>query len=96
MTLRPGQRVIVSGAAGTVKAEVLHAVPPGELPFIADAPDVDLLRSILREDAIEEVALIRYLYGKETVCFVALRSAAGWQDLKRQRLTIIDAGGKLC
>ena len=58
MTLYKGQHITITGAAGTVAAEVLHVETPAGLPAISGAPEVDRVRDILAEWQINELALL--------------------------------------
>jgi len=88
-TLIPGQRVQVSGAAGTVNAEVVAVETPDTMPEIVAAPRLDRVREIMAEWDIVEVAMIRHLHRGRPVTFCALRHSSGdWRDLREQPLSI--------
>jgi len=89
MKLQTGTRIIVTGAAGTVEAEVLDVSTPVTIPQIAGAPPVRLVARVLQELQIDQIALIGHMYGGEFAMFFALHNEArGWLDLHRQHLTI--------
>lgn len=88
-TLRTGQRVRITGAAGAVDAHVLETATPPQLPYIPGAPDVELVRKILREWHIRQLAMITYAaHNDRSVMFLALLTDRDWQDLHGRRLTI--------
>lgn len=88
--MRAGELVIVSGPPGDVIALVEQSSAPADLPAIGGAPDVDVVRAIMAEFDVVEIALLSYAQARKgTLVFVALRTGAGeWFDLQRQRLTI--------
>lgn len=89
MTLYKGQHITITGAAGTVAAEVLHVETPAGLPAISGAPEVDRVRDILAEWQINELALLGHLHNGREVMFIAMRDDCGiWRDLRGQVLTI--------
>jgi hypothetical protein len=88
MTLKPGQRVVISGAAGTVPGEVLHSEEPATLPSVYGAPEVEHVRAIMAEWGVIEVAILTHQHAGAQVMFCALRDAQGWRDQHGQRLTI--------
>ena len=88
-TLRAGQRVRITGAAGSVDGAVLETATPPALPRIPGAPAVELVREILAEWDVRQMALLTYYAGDgQAVMFVALCTSHGWRDLKGHRLTI--------
>ena len=83
--LHSGQAVRISGAAGTV----LETTTPPKLPFIRGAPAVELVREILAEWDVRQIALLRYFaHNAQPVAFLALATTKGWRDLRGRRLTI--------
>lgn len=59
-TLRKGQHVTITGAAGTVRATVVHVEEPDNLPPINGAPEAERVRQILAERNIVELAMLEY------------------------------------
>jgi hypothetical protein len=88
-TLRPGQRVIVSGAAGTVNGEVLSVETAASIPDLIAAQRVERVRELLAEFGIVEIAIIRHVCNGRPVTFCALGDGKRvWRDLREQPLTI--------
>jgi len=93
-TLRAGQRVRITGAAGTVNGSVLETATPPQLPNIDGAPAVELVREILAECEIRQLAMITYTHNGRPVMFLALSTSRhGWRDLRGRRLTITSGTG---
>jgi hypothetical protein len=92
MTLHCGQRIIISGAAGTVAGRVEHVACLADepLPEIPGAPDPALVAEILAEWHITHVATISYWYTPaQQLLFVALHDECGvWRDLRGEELAI--------
>jgi hypothetical protein len=94
MMLKTGQKVVISGAAGIVPAEVVHSEDPHRLPSIYGAPEITRVRAIMAEWGVLEVAMLSHLHGGKPVLFCALRDATGWRDLQDQPLTITPLHGE--
>ena len=87
--LRPGQAVIIAGAAGVCYGRVLHVETPATLPTIHGAPELARVQAILAKWDIGELALIEHLHDGRPISFFALRHESGaWRDLHGQPLTI--------
>jgi len=92
-TLRKGQRVIISGAAGTVEGLVIAVAGAEDLVPIPEAPDVALVAACMTDLGIAQVAYITHLHAGRLVTFAALGDGRGrWRDLHRQELTITAVG----
>lgn len=87
-TLQAGQRVRITGAAGSVDGKVLETATPRELPDIPEAPAAALVREILAEWDVHQVALLSYVTHRQTVMFLALTTSHGWRDLTGRPLII--------
>jgi hypothetical protein len=88
--MSPGDRVHVSGAAGSVIGEVISVASPWELP---DLPELEAgpARGVLLEWGIVSVAMIGYNRPPRVV-FAALELNDGrWFDLRGQELSISPA-----
>ncbi len=88
ITMNPGDRVRISGAAGSVDGEVMSVASPWELP---DLPELEAgpARTVLLEWAIVRVAMISHYYDDQPVMFAALQTETGtWFDLHGQELSI--------
>jgi hypothetical protein len=93
MKLHEGQKVTITGAAGTVEAEVLHVETPAELPAISGAPEITRVRRILEERGVTQVAMLAHTYDGRPAQFMATGDGAGnWRDLQGQPLTITPGG----
>jgi hypothetical protein len=92
-SLTTGQHVTVSHPArGPVTAEVLHVETPAALPSISGAPEIALVRSILAERHVRQLAIIAHQHNGQRVMFVAFTDGRGnWWDLQQQTLTITEA-----
>lgn len=92
MNLRTGQRVIISGSAGTVAGTVEQVSPAtaAGLPDLPGAPDPSHVAAILAEADITHVAWITYAYTPaQQLMFAALRDREGkWWDLRGEELAI--------
>lgn len=89
--MKAGDRVRVSNPQrGAVDAEVLDCVNLDDLPQVPtfDTTATAAVRTILEDGGITHIAWLTYEFQKKRVMFAALRTAAGWYDLKRQELTI--------
>lgn len=87
--LHTGQRVRITGAAGDVAGTVLETATPPHLPYIRGAPAVELVRKILAEWDVHQLALLSYPARKgQPVTFLAMLTSHGWRDLRGRRLTI--------
>lgn len=87
--LQAGQRVRITGAAGSVYGQVLETATPPQLPSIQHAPAVELVRAILDEWGVHQLAMLTYTTAAgQPVMFLALSTSHGWRDLKGRRLTI--------
>lgn len=89
-TLRAGQHVTISGAAGICAGEVIRSETPATLPDLrSPAPAVARAREIMEEWGIVEVAMIEHLHDGRPAMFAALRDNAGrWRDLRDRPITI--------
>ena len=88
--LHSGQPVrIQSGAAGAVAAHVVETATPPELPDLRGAPPARLVREILAEWDVRQIAMLGYTNAAgQPVAFLALATSHGWRDLRGRRLTI--------
>jgi hypothetical protein len=88
-SLRTGQRVRITGPAGSVHGQVLETATPPQLPDIHGAPAVKLVREILDEWGVHQLAMLTYTAaGNQAVMFLALLTDHGWRDLRGRPLTI--------
>ena len=86
-----GDRVLVTGKAGTVIATLEKLCAPSELPDlpIPGAPSAAIAAGILQEIGVDQVAMISYPNDAgEMLVFAAVQIRGEWQDLKGQHLTI--------
>lgn len=94
-TLRKGQAVTITGAAGQRAGRVLDVRTPDDLRPVPELPDAALVAACMRDLGIEEVAYIAHEHAGQLVCFAAARDRAGnWRDLKSQPLTITTQAAK--
>jgi hypothetical protein len=89
MTLRKGQAITITGAAGTCAGRVLEARTTQNLEPVPEAPAAALVAACMRDLGILEAAYIAHMHDGQLVCFVALGDGLGhWQDVHGHRLTI--------
>src|SRR5437868_6021848 len=87
LELRPGQRVRISHPQrGECEGLVLHVETPAALPSISGAAEIDLVRAILAERDVHQLALIEHWKeGVGNVGFIAFGDGNGrWWDLRQQ------------
>jgi len=93
--LKPGDRITVTGLAGTVHARVEHAHTLEQLPDLP-VPEgrtlAAMARSVLAEMGVDQVAMISYDAGDgsrhNTLVFAAVHLHGQWKDLQGQVLDI--------
>ena len=92
--LKPGERVRVTGIAGTVAAHVEACHTLDELPEIPDCTSLaHLARSVLAEIGVDQVAMLSHPHQDDrgrvkTLVFAALHLHGQWRDLQGQVLEI--------
>lgn len=89
-TLRVGQRVVISGKAGSCPGVVEKVIEPDDpMEEIAGAPESAEVRKVMRELGIAQVAFITHTFGPMLALFYAVGDGKGnWHDAQRESLTI--------